>query len=108
MKTSRLTKVAWVFLVMALITWLPAEEARAAAKYPSKPVTIVVGGGTGGSQDSGQRGIQPYLQKALGVSVIVNNLPGAGGSWAQTRFSILRPMATHFSADTRHICFSTG
>ncbi len=79
MKTSRLTKVAWVFLVMALIACMPAQDVRAAAKYPSKPVTIVVGGGTGGSQDSGQRGIQPYLQKALGVSVIVNNLPGAGG-----------------------------
>ena len=79
MKTDTLKKVTLVFVGMAMIACLPAKDASAAAKYPSKPVTIVVAGGTGGSQDSGQRGIQPYLQKALGVSVVVNNLPGAGG-----------------------------
>ncbi len=61
------------------IAYLSVSDALAAAKYPGKPVQIIVARGTGGSSDSGARGIQPYLQKALGVSVIVNNIPGAGG-----------------------------
>ncbi len=80
MEIRRLKKVVLVLIGIAMIASLPAKDGWAAAKYPSKPVTIVVPIGTGGSQDNGTRGIQPYLQKALGVSVIVNNLPGAGGA----------------------------
>lgn len=68
-----------VFFAVIFITFLPAGNASAAAKYPSKPVQIIVARGTGGSSDTGARGIQPYLQKALGVSVIVNNVAGASG-----------------------------
>lgn len=42
-------------------------------------VTIVVGFGTGGTVDTGARILQSYLQKQLGVSVVIQNMPGAGG-----------------------------
>lgn len=64
---------------VVMIGWLFSSNAWAADKYPSKPVQIIVARGTGGSSDSGARGLQPHLQKALGVSVIVNNVPGASG-----------------------------
>ncbi|MBA4422414.1 MAG: hypothetical protein C0390_04830 [Syntrophus sp. (in: bacteria)] len=81
MKNYSLKNWSWMSAVsaLAIMAYLPAQSAWAAGKYPSKPVQIIVARGTGGSSDSGARGIQPYLQKALGVSVVVNNVAGAGG-----------------------------
>lgn len=50
----------------------------AQAKFPEKSVTIVVPYGPGGGVDTATRGIQPYLQKYLGASVVVENKPGSG------------------------------
>lgn len=48
-----------------------------ASGYPARPVLLVVGYGPGGAVDTATRGIQPYLQRALGVSVLVENKPGS-------------------------------
>jgi len=48
------------------------------SKFPEKSVTIVVPYGAGGGVDTAVRGIQPYLQKHLGASVLVENKPGSG------------------------------
>lgn len=45
-------------------------------------VTLLVGFGTGGAVDTGARLIQPYLQKQLGVPVVVQNMVGGGGNTA--------------------------
>lgn len=50
----------------------------AKSKFPEKTVTIVVPYGAGGGVDTAVRGIQPYLQKYLGASVLVENKPGSG------------------------------
>ena len=49
-----------------------------------KTVTIYVGGGTGGGVDAYARTIAPYFQKHLpgNPSVVVSNMPGAGGAQA--------------------------
>lgn len=57
---------------------LSAAAPSAKALFPDG-VTIVVGFGSGGTVDTGARLLQPYLQKALGVPVVVQNMPGAGG-----------------------------
>ena len=52
-----------------------------AAKYPSRPVTIIVPFSVGGSNDIGARTVQPYLKIALGArAVIVENKPGGAGA----------------------------
>ena len=51
----------------------------ALAEFPEKPVTFVVGYSPGGGFDAYARAIQPELEKALGVEVVVENVPGAGG-----------------------------
>ena len=50
-----------------------------AANWPTKTITIIASAEPGGSLDIIARGVQPYLQKELGVDVIVENVPGASG-----------------------------
>jgi tripartite-type tricarboxylate transporter receptor subunit TctC len=65
------------FAAILLVVSFPIHEGFGAARYPSKAVTFVCPSGTGGSMDNAARGIQPYLQKALGSTVVVTNIPGA-------------------------------
>ena len=53
-----------------------------AQSYPSKPIKIVVGYPPGGSGDFTTRIAADELSKALGVSVVAENKPGAGGTIA--------------------------
>jgi tripartite-type tricarboxylate transporter receptor subunit TctC len=53
-----------------------------AQNYPTKPVKIVVGYPPGGSGDFTTRIIADELGKDLGVTIVVENKPGAGGSIA--------------------------
>jgi tripartite-type tricarboxylate transporter receptor subunit TctC len=58
---------------------VPALSATAQT-YPSKLVTIRVPFPAGGAADAQFRQLQPGLQTQLGQTVILDNLPGAGGS----------------------------
>lgn len=61
------------------------------ADFPQKPVRIIVGSSAGGGDDTETRGIAPYVQKYLGVNVITENQPGAGGKIAFEKFMKIRP-----------------
>ena len=50
-----------------------------ASDWPRRPIQILVGFPPGGTNDLAARALAPSLQKTLGTSVFVNNLPGAGG-----------------------------
>lgn len=73
-RTSAAARLAAVAALAALSIFAPA----AAAAYPERPVTIVVGFGVGGSADRMTRTMAPYLAEALGQPVQVINKPGAG------------------------------
>ena len=62
-----------------------------AATYPTKPVTIIVTADAGGGEDTGMRGVAPFLQKHLGVSVLIENMGGAGGKIAFEKFMKTKP-----------------
>ncbi len=51
-----------------------------AQTWPSQPVRIIVPFPPGGTTDQVARLLQPYLQQALGVSVVVDNRGGASGA----------------------------
>ena len=57
-----------------------SETARAADKYPSRPITLIVPWPAGGSSDGVMRAFGQAASKVLGVPVVVENRPGAGGT----------------------------
>jgi len=59
---------------------LPSTAALAADQYPSKPITINVPFSAGGTTDILARAIGQKLGQKWGVSVVVENKPGAGGN----------------------------
>jgi tripartite-type tricarboxylate transporter receptor subunit TctC len=64
----------------ALIAALAAPPAGHAQTWPgTKPISIVMGYGPGSGADVEARLFAPFLQSALGVPVIVEGKPGAGG-----------------------------
>lgn len=55
------------------------DKSKAEAKWPTKQVNLVVPYDTGGTTDRVVRALAPFLQKELGVPVVVENRAGGGG-----------------------------
>lgn len=69
-------KVLKALTIGAAAALTVGATAVAAAEYPSRTIEIIVPSGSGGGQDTLVRYIQPLLEKELGVSVRVTNVPG--------------------------------
>ena len=79
MKRARNTnKILTVFLVMAMFTLPFGAGVLAADNYPVKPVKLIVPWGAGGGTDKVARSFIPFLERHLGVPVIVKNMRGGG------------------------------
>ncbi len=72
---DRLITALLCLCVIALAAALPAR-----AEYPERLIRAIVPFATGGTNDITGRLISPYLSKAFGQPVIVENRPGAGGN----------------------------
>jgi tripartite-type tricarboxylate transporter receptor subunit TctC len=55
------------------------EAAGGDSGYPSQDITMVVGRSAGGGHDEYARLIAPLLEEALGATVVISNVEGAGG-----------------------------
>jgi tripartite-type tricarboxylate transporter receptor subunit TctC len=65
--------------VVAAATLLPlAGAARAQAKFPWKPITLIVPFAPGGVADLTARAVAEPMGKSLGQSIVVDNRPSAG------------------------------
>lgn len=74
-------------LMLTLISFLllnPATVLAQKAAYPKEPIRLVITHAAGGTTDMAARLIQSSLQKYLGVPVIIDNMPGAGGNVARS------------------------
>jgi len=74
------TAMGLVALVGLSATGCVAKSSAEAGKFPSKDVHLSVPWGAGGGGDLNARTLAPILEEILGVSVIVENRPGASGS----------------------------
>ena len=73
-------------LVAALLAaCLLATGAASAQTYPNRPITLLVPFPPGGATDTIARIIQDPMQKALGQTIVVENVGGAGGMIAANR-----------------------
>ena len=67
-------------LLIAAATWL--APAPAAAKYPERPVNLIVAFTPGGPSDVLARILGKKLEQLLGQPFVIENRPGAGGNIA--------------------------
>lgn len=71
------------------LTYMISGTAMAA--YPSAPIELIVPFPPGGSVDPIARALQEGLQSALSTSVVIINLPGAGGTIGTTKVAHSAP-----------------
>ena len=71
--------IALIFAVLAAVAGATAQT------YPSRPVTVIVPFAAGGVTDIVARIVSERMSKALGQSVIIENVSGAGGTIGVTR-----------------------
>lgn len=62
-----------------------------AQKYPDKPISLVVPFAAGGPTDTIARLLATQMSKSLGQTVVVENVPGAGGTVASTKVAKSKP-----------------
>jgi len=81
----------WKWLSIALVFVTLVGLSEGAPKFPSDPITYIIPFNPGGQSDVEARLQQPYLEKALGVPIVINYVPGAGGGLAWTKFAQAKP-----------------
>lgn len=82
MKSERRRTLFWrsVFVVqLGLLLALPCLAAEEAAKFPSKPITMILPFGPGGTSDLLGRRVADLTGRILGKPVVCENKPGGGG-----------------------------
>lgn len=76
----------------SLATAVPTLASRAQAQaFPSRPITLLCSFPAGGPTDQVFRAVAEAGSKHLGVSVVVENRPGAGGTLAPIQLLSARP-----------------
>ncbi len=91
------SKFAVLAIGVAATIWGGGREGGAqsvdaeAGFFKGRVVKLVVGSGTGGGFDGYARMIAPYIAKALGANVVVENQPGAGGITALDNLTVAPP-----------------
>jgi len=70
---------------------LPLPALAQSDAWPARELSLVTGFGPGGGTDVVARAIAAHMEKSLGVSVVVRNTPGAGGTLGPGRIAQARP-----------------
>jgi len=85
MKKFRWTMIVWIGIS---VIWMGIAHAQ---DFPKGPISYIIPFNPGGQSDVEARLQQPYLEKILGVPIVVNYVPGAGGALAWTKFAQAKP-----------------
>lgn len=72
-------KLRACLIAAASVACVAGAPASALAKYPDRPITLIVPFTPGGTTDILARAVGDKLGKAWGQTVIIENVPGAGG-----------------------------
>lgn len=85
---SQITRRALPALALAAPAVSPA---RAQARYPDRPITVIVPFAAGGPTDTVARLVAEAMGRDLGGTVVVENVGGAGGTLGAQRVAQARP-----------------
>jgi tripartite-type tricarboxylate transporter receptor subunit TctC len=80
--TGRASGIAAVRAVFMALAMLASSANAADAPFPNRPIRLVLPFPPGGGTDAVARVMAPKLGEILGVPVVVDNRPGAGGNVA--------------------------
>src|SRR5215471_3822502 len=96
------------FLYLAVgATALPASRIAMAQAYPTRQITMIVPFAAGGGTDISARIVSEHMSRTLGRPIVIENVPGAGGTTGSTRVMRANPdgytiemgqMGTHATA----------
>jgi tripartite-type tricarboxylate transporter receptor subunit TctC len=79
------------FVAALIVSILSTGPALAQADYPNRPVTLVVPFAAGGPNDVMSRIVAEHMRTSLGQPVIIENVPGAGGTLGSARVARAQP-----------------
>ena len=82
-------KVCTSLLLLCLTT--APSLAQSTEKFPTKPITIIVGFAVGGGGDISSRWVADYLRERWKVPVVIDNKPGAGATIAASLLARAKP-----------------
>src|SRR6185312_2910335 len=77
--------------LVATLLAVSLTAAQAADKYPSRTITMIVPYPAGGPSDVVARIMADGMSRALGETIIIENIGGAGGTIGTTRASEAKP-----------------
>jgi len=83
--------IARAFAATLIAACTLATGAASAETYPNRPVTMIVAFPPGGADDATARIIQDAMQKALGQTIVIQNIGGAGGMIAADKAAHAAP-----------------
>lgn len=102
-------RIACACLFATLATHVAnTAQAAAADGYPQKPIRVLVPFSPGGGTDLLMRALQEKLDRAFGVSVVIDNRPGAGGTLGVTLASKAPPDGYTFLVTSASYTFAPG
>lgn len=82
-RQKRRFKISWKVLPCAMILFAilvnPGMGAEDSAKFPSRPITMIIQFSPGGATDLTGRKLADLASKVLGQPIVVENKPGGGG-----------------------------
>ena len=78
-------------IILSVFVYVAPNSSWAAEKYPSRPITLVVGYAPGGMADSLTRLWIPYFEKYLGVPVVIEHKAGGAGVLSCTHVANAKP-----------------
>ena len=85
---NAVARVLNVGAALALVAFAGGAHAQ---DYPKRPITMIVPFAAGGASDVIARAVAEQMGSALGQSIVIENVAGAGGSTALTRAARAEP-----------------
>ncbi|HZA02271.1 MAG TPA: tripartite tricarboxylate transporter substrate-binding protein [Hyphomicrobiaceae bacterium] len=77
-----------VFALAAAFGWANLVQAKG---YPARPITLIVSFAAGGPSDTAARLAADHMSRTLGEQIIIENVPGAGGTAGAERAAKAAP-----------------